>query len=790
MFCDPACSPYRNIFVTLVIGVGIFLIPNGVQSATSKSTTLQWAANQESDLAGYRVYHGTTSGSYGSPQDAGKATSYQYTNLEPNKTHYFSVTAFDHSGNESDPSPEVNTFIQAAVPPTLTSPKPNTTLEGETATFTWTPNETAVSKYYLEIGSAAHTDDLYDSGLIAANVLSRSVSGLPTDGRAVFVRFWWLVNGTWEVSRVEFAAAKGSISNFPLTISKSGGRGTITSNPIGLNCGSICTASFSSDSPVTLTANAASDSIFSGWSGGGCSGTGSCVLTLSSSTSVTANFASSPPPTSSLSVTMAGSGQGNVTGGVSCSSGTCSGTFPQGTSVTLTAAPKSGSTFSGWGGACTGTGSCVVVLSTSSASVSASFAASPPPTSSLSVTMAGSGQGNVTGGVSCSSGTCSGTFPQGTSVTLTAAPKSGSTFSGWGGACTGTGSCVVVLSTSSASVSATFASIPTVSRSLSVSFAGDGKGSVTSKPSGLTCSVGTCTASFPEGTTVTLTPATQSGSVFKGWNGVCSGTSNCAVTLSSSQAVTALFATENSNPPPMPDLPLLINFQASSSQVPKNFKKDDGSVFTSTRGYGWNKKLKGAERNSTADQTLDTFVSASNWNPGTWNVTIPNGTYYVTMALGDPKRNKGPHWVEAEGLQLAKKVKTRKGEYLGIVDYPVEVKDSTLSIKLGNSGRGQTVLNYLIINSAPNLPQTTQILSQSFGTTLITSVLISGSTTKVNPTTLVKDGGDTQEPIAAAQMEELKDEEMETLNQLKQNMESKRNSGGTVTLRNLFGGSR
>jgi len=300
---------------------------------------------------------------------------------------------------------------------------------------------------------------------------------------------------------------------------------------------------------------------------------------------------------------------------------------------------------------------------------------------------------------------------------------------------------------------------------------------------------------------VTLTPTTQSGSVFQGWNGVCSGTSNCAVTLSSSQVVGAVFATENSNLPPMPDLPFLVNFQPSASQTPMKFKKDDGSVFTGTRGYGWNQLLNGTEQNSTADQTLDTFVSATNLNPSTWNIGIPNGTYYLTMVLGDPKNAQGPHWVEAEGLQLAKQVKTSKGEYLTIVDYPVEVKDTSLSLKLGNSGQGQTVVNYLMINSAPNLPQTTEILTQSFGTTLITSVITSGSATKVNPTMLVRQNKrikaqeeialtqTEQEEIAAAQLEEPKDEEMDTLNQLKESMESKRKSGGTVTLRNLLGGS-
>ncbi len=94
-----------------------------------------------------------------------------------------------------------------------------------------------------------------------------------------------------------------------------------------------------------------------------------------------------PPSTFTLSVSIVGSGTvSSSPGGVSCSSGSCADTFPQGSQVTLSAAPSSGSTFSSWsGGGCSGTGSCMVTLSTSSVSVSANFVLSPPPSSSLSV---------------------------------------------------------------------------------------------------------------------------------------------------------------------------------------------------------------------------------------------------------------------------------------------------------------------------------------------------------------------------------------------------------------------
>jgi hypothetical protein len=79
----------KNILAGCVLSGSFFFLPNGVQSATSDAETLQWAANLEPDLAGYRIYHGTAPGIYGVPQTVGKTTTYQYANLESNKTHYF-----------------------------------------------------------------------------------------------------------------------------------------------------------------------------------------------------------------------------------------------------------------------------------------------------------------------------------------------------------------------------------------------------------------------------------------------------------------------------------------------------------------------------------------------------------------------------------------------------------------------------------------------------------------------------------------------------------------------------
>jgi phospholipase C len=75
---------------------------------------------------------------------------------------------------------------------------------------------------------------------------------------------------------------------------------------------------------------------------------------------------------------------------------------------------------------------------------------------------------------------------------------------------------------------------------LTVQSSGPGGGTVTSNPAGISCGQ-TCSASFSSGTAVTLTATAQSGSVFAGWSGGCTGAGSCSVTLSADTSVTATF---------------------------------------------------------------------------------------------------------------------------------------------------------------------------------------------------------------------------------------------------------
>ena len=245
------------------------------------------------------------------------------------------------------------------------------------------------------------------------------------------------------------------------------------------------------------------------------------------------NWASGGGGKATLSVSVNGSGTvASTPTGINCGS-TCSASFTGGSQVTLTATPASGGTFTGWGGACSGTGSCLVTMN-GAESVTATF------TQLFVLSVSDTGNGTVTSspsGINCGA-TCSANFASGAQVTLNEAPANGWNFTGWGGACSGTGSCVVTMSAAK-SVSATFTQN---GNTLSVSVSGGG--TLTSNPTGISCP-STCSANYPNGTGVTLSAAPAAGWIINSWGGACSGNgtnATCNVTMNAAESASVTLA--------------------------------------------------------------------------------------------------------------------------------------------------------------------------------------------------------------------------------------------------------
>ena len=178
--------------------------------------------------------------------------------------------------------------------------------------------------------------------------------------------------------------------------------------------------------------------------------------------------AMSPPAPPTVSVTLTGKGK-VTTANKSINCGiVCTATYAAGSLVTMTAAPGSGSMFTGWMGACSGAAATCTVSVNGQDDVGAVFTPIPgtgggggggaTATTGMQLKVSTGNPGVVTsnvGGINCGTA-CSATVDAGTVVTLTATPPAGKTFAGWSGACTSIAPICIITVNGALSVKASF----------------------------------------------------------------------------------------------------------------------------------------------------------------------------------------------------------------------------------------------------------------------------------------------------------------------------------------------
>lgn len=363
-------------------------------------------------------------------------------------------------------------------------------------------------------------------------------------------------------------AAFAKAGTFALTVAKAGaGTGTVTSTSAPtqtaqINCGSTCVANYPKDAVVTLTAtpDQASGSTFTGFTGGGCTGSSTtCNVKMTAATTVTATFAK--VGSFALTLTKAGAGTGTVTSTssptqssqINCGA-SCVASYPAGTQVTLTAAPDqaSSSTFSGFsGGGCTGSSTSCVVIMDKDQPVTATFNGATKQTLQIQKTGTGTVKSTSnptqTSQIDCGA-TCSADFPTGATVTLTAAPGENFKFAGWsGGSCTGDSTTCNVTMDGPKTVTATFDAIPAGTTHTLTATAVNGTVTCLADTGGTSCE-----GPYPAGTQVTMTalPAVGMDPLSATWTG-CSaavGSLNCSVIMDAPKTVTVSFSA-----PTLPD---------------------------------------------------------------------------------------------------------------------------------------------------------------------------------------------------------------------------------------------
>ncbi len=167
------------------------------------------------------------------------------------------------------------------------------------------PFSLTVAKAGTGSGTVTSGDGKINCGATcSASYLSGSVVTLSATAASGFVFNGWSVNGNVSVcgtspsctltvtgdTSVTATFAPAPLTFTLTTVRVGSGTGTVTSGDGRINCGATCSASYADNSTVTLTATAAPNSVFKGWSVVGCSGTGACTLTIHADTNVSATF--------------------------------------------------------------------------------------------------------------------------------------------------------------------------------------------------------------------------------------------------------------------------------------------------------------------------------------------------------------------------------------------------------------------------------------------------------------------------------------------------------------------
>jgi hypothetical protein len=87
-------------------------------------------------------------------------------------------------------------------PPALTSPAPSSTLAGSSVTFSWTPGSAKFFKFWL--GTTIGSNNIY--GIGQTEKTSVTVSNLPTNGKTVYARLYYLVGSVWQYTDYTYTA--------------------------------------------------------------------------------------------------------------------------------------------------------------------------------------------------------------------------------------------------------------------------------------------------------------------------------------------------------------------------------------------------------------------------------------------------------------------------------------------------------------------------------------------------------------------------------------------------------
>jgi alpha-tubulin suppressor-like RCC1 family protein len=189
--------------------------PSNISATATNSSTIHvtWSDNSGNET-GFRLGDGTTTFTVG----AG-TTSYDWTGLAGGTYKCTEVQAYNSAGSSAWTSWGCTTTPQDAAASVLTNPAPGSQLPGSSVTFQWTAG-VLVSSHLLYVGDMSQgVANLYASPTLSGATTSWTVTGLPTDGRTLYVTLYSMLPTGWAINYYTYAAAQQTVPSAPSNIS-------------------------------------------------------------------------------------------------------------------------------------------------------------------------------------------------------------------------------------------------------------------------------------------------------------------------------------------------------------------------------------------------------------------------------------------------------------------------------------------------------------------------------------------------------------------------------------------
>ena len=186
---------------------GLPMLSSPVPGATLSggSMNFQWTANGAA-VTEWWLYLGTTQGASNLHNSGSLGTSLSTTvsGLPTNGSAIFARLWYRLASGWQQINVQYTAANQAG-PPMFTSPVPDSTLSGSSVNFQWTANGAPVMEWWFYLGTTQGANDLHNSGSLGTS-LSTTLSGLPTDGSAIFARLWYRLASGWQSINVQYTS--------------------------------------------------------------------------------------------------------------------------------------------------------------------------------------------------------------------------------------------------------------------------------------------------------------------------------------------------------------------------------------------------------------------------------------------------------------------------------------------------------------------------------------------------------------------------------------------------------